>query len=99
MLFWEYFNKKLNSSFFINGAAPNTLAVSSSSGEGYIKQIEALLEHSALNSNAASFSMFIYLLGRMLKRLVQIDMKNQVQKVTGDLQSTRIIITRSLKTK
>lgn len=27
MLFWEYFHKKLNSSFFLPGSAPSTLAV------------------------------------------------------------------------
>lgn len=83
MLFWEHFHKKLNSSFFISGAAPSTLAVASSSGEGYIDQVEALLDHPNLNSNTASFSIFINLLGKMLKRLGQIDVKNQVQKIMG----------------
>lgn len=27
LVFWEYFHKKLNSSFFLQGAAPSTLAV------------------------------------------------------------------------
>lgn len=52
---------------------------------GYIEQIQSLLfDGSILHSNSASFSIFIHLLGKLLKRLVQIDMKNQVQKVMGE---------------
>lgn len=84
MHFWELFNKKLNTSFFINGAAPNTLAVASTSGEGYIEQIQTLLDNSQVTVNSASFSIFIYLLGKMTKRLTQMAlMKNQVQKIMG----------------
>lgn len=85
MLFWEYFHKKLNSSFFVSGAAPNTLAVVSNSALGYLEQIQDLIENNSMNPNLASFSIFINLLGKVLKRLIQQDMKNQVQKVMGKL--------------
>lgn len=83
MVFWEYFHKKLNSSFFVSGAAPSSLAVTSNSGQGYIDQIHKLLAHETLNTNMPSFSIFLNLLGKTLRRLVNGDQKNPVQKIMG----------------
>lgn len=56
----------------------------SNSAEGYLEQIDVLLNNTNLNSNTASFSIFINQLGKLLKRLEQIEVKNQVQKVMGN---------------
>lgn len=110
MMFWEYFHKKLNSSFFVSGTAPSSLAVTryahhfyhfglgwhwlgtfifSNSGQGYIDQIHKLLNNEHLNANMSSFSIFLNSLGKALKRLVENDLKNQIQKIMGTKSSLK----------
>lgn len=83
MIFWEYFHKKLNSSFFVSGSTPNSIAVTSNSAQGYIEQIHKLLDANNLNTNMASFSIFLHMLGKVLKKLQHIEMRNQMQKIMG----------------
>lgn len=83
MIFWEYFHKKLNSTFFVSNAAPNSIAVTSSTAQGYIDQVHKLLDANGATLNMASFSIFSHLLGKMLKKLQQTDMKSQMQKIMG----------------
>ena len=90
MLFWEYFHKKLNATCFVSTATPSTLAVVSNTVSGYLDQVRTSLSD-PLNSGTASYTMFIHLLGALLRRLVHIDLKSQVQKVMGEFQCAVIV--------
>lgn len=51
MTFWEFFHKKLNSSFFLNGACPSSLAVAGfvSAATSETKNPTELMAHSSIN--------------------------------------------------
>lgn len=83
MIFWEYFHKKLNSSFFLSGSTSNSIAVTSNSAHGYIEQAHKLLLANNLNSNMASYSIYLHMLGKILTKLQQYEMRNQMQKIMG----------------
>lgn len=63
--------------------------ISSNSGQGYIDQAHKLLDNENLNANMSSFSIFLNLLGKVLKRLVQNDLRNQIQKIMGTMTAGR----------
>lgn len=85
--FWEHFNKKLNSAFYVQGAAPSTLAVVPVSLIAYLNQIEQKLDATAtVNPNETSFALFIFMFGRVLRRLADTD-DNQVKKIFGRITS------------
>lgn len=87
LLFWEHFHKKLNSVFYVQGAAPATLAVVPVSLIAYLNQIEQKLDAVAtVNPNETSFVLFIFMFGRVLRRLTDTD-ENQIKKIFGRITS------------
>lgn len=63
----------------------------SNSGQGYIDHTHKLLDNDNLNANMSSFSIFLNLLGKVLKRLVQNDLKNQVNKIMGTISDPNVL--------
>lgn len=87
MILWEHFHKKLNSSFFVAGTAPSSLAVCSLSGKGYLDKSRTLLSQCIPDINLSSFSLFTIILGKTMERLNQIEQANQTQKLLGRIYS------------
>lgn len=83
---WEFFNKKINSSFFISGASLGTLAVICSSGINYLNNIKTQMDEK-LNMKQTSFTMFIYILGSQLRRFNEMGQTNQILKIFGRIYS------------
>ncbi|XP_055379869.1 protein MMS22-like [Condylostylus longicornis] len=83
MILWEYFHKKLNSQFFIAGSAPSNLAISSSSGKGYLEKIKTLLVNCKPDPNLSSYILFTLILGKTIEKLIKTNQNNQVQKIFG----------------
>ena len=81
MILWEYFHKKMNSSFYIIGSAPSNLAVSCSSGQAYIDKYRNLLNKQP-DANLSSYTLFILLMGKCLERLLT-SHRHQSQKLLG----------------
>lgn len=48
-----------------------------------MEQIHKIIENDSLTVENSSFSIFVNILGKLLKRFVQLDLKNQIQKVIG----------------
>lgn len=67
-LLWEYFQKKLNSSFFIQGASIQTLAVCSNTALGYLNKIKQRLSCPHIDTQESSFNNYLYLLGKHFMR-------------------------------
>ena len=83
-MLWEHFHKKINSAFLIPGQAPQFMAVSNNSAVGYLEQIKS--QHSSstkLNPNHTSYSMFVYLVGRIIQKFSADGQKIQIQKFLG----------------
>lgn len=83
---WEFFNKKINSSFFIKAASLSSLAVICSSGINYINNIKTQM-NGKLNLKQTSFTMFLYILGSHLKRFNEGGQKNMILKILGRIYS------------
>lgn len=82
MTLWEYFHKKLNSSFYIAGAAPSNLAVSCSSGQAYLEKCRNMLNKPP-DANLSSYTLFVLLMGKCLEKLLTSHAKHQSQKLLG----------------
>lgn len=48
-----------------------------------MEQIRKIVENDNLTVDNSSFSIFVNILGKLLRRFVQLDLKNQIQKVIG----------------
>lgn len=83
---WEFFNKKINSSFLISGASLSSMAVICSSGINYLNNLKTQMDEK-LNLKQTSFKMFIYILGSQLKRFNKIGQTNQILKIFGRIYS------------
>lgn len=83
---WEFFNKKINSSFFIKGASLCSLAVVYSSGINYLQNIKTQMDEK-LDLEQTSFTMFVYILGAQLKRFVELGQTSQILKIFGRIYS------------
>lgn len=85
LLLWEHFQKKINSPFLIAGQSPNLMAVLGINAISYLEQIRAQQNTavSKLNPNLTSYSMFIYILGKMVQRFTDDGQKTQVQRILG----------------
>lgn len=107
MIFWEYFHKKLNSTFYLNGATPAALAVvgfvsfwsrlnlekilefslfaifNRKTAIEYLEQVQKLIDNEHITTDMTSYTIFINLLGKVVKRLVESDGKNQIMKIIG----------------
>ncbi|PNF31542.1 hypothetical protein B7P43_G00781 [Cryptotermes secundus] len=66
MILWEYYHRRLNSAFFIPGAALDTIAIMSKTGAGLLQQVKSRLEVSEAAQDEDSFSLFLCLLGKHL---------------------------------
>ncbi|XP_013108570.1 protein MMS22-like [Stomoxys calcitrans] len=82
MVLWEHFHKKLNSSFYIAGAAPSNLAVSCASGRAYVEKYRNLLNKPP-DANLSSYTLFVLLMGKSLQKLLTIQANHQAQKLLG----------------
>lgn len=88
MAFWENFQRKINSPFFVVGQSPNFMAVTAASGAAYLEKIKSQQSTTTkLNPNATSYDMFVYLLGKMVQRFTQDGQKIQVQKILSRIYS------------
>ncbi|XP_037046760.1 protein MMS22-like [Bradysia coprophila] len=85
MLYWEFFHKKLNSSFFIPGSAPSNLAIMNSSISKYLDDVRSRLSNDAVGLGDTSFFMFLYLLGKIGAKL-EIE-GSQMKKILGRISS------------
>ena len=82
MTLWEYFQRKINTPFFIIGQNPQFMPVSSSSGSSYLEKIKSQQSTATrLNPNSTSYDMFIYLLGKLVMKYTEESQKIQVQKI------------------
>lgn len=52
----------------------------------YLNQVEQKIASSTVNPNETSFSLFIFIFGRVLRRLAQTD-ENQIKKIFGRITS------------
>lgn len=52
-------------------------------GTEYLEQIQRLLENDNINANMSSYSIFLNLLGKVIKRYLQNDTTNAVMKIIG----------------
>ncbi|XP_073990037.1 protein MMS22-like isoform X2 [Rhodnius prolixus] len=66
VLLWEYFQKKLNNSFYIPGTTPDSLAVVSKNARGLLNQIKSFLQD--INFVRDSFQHFLRILGLHLEK-------------------------------
>ncbi|XP_063239315.1 protein MMS22-like isoform X2 [Bacillus rossius redtenbacheri] len=66
LLLWEYFHCRLDSAFYVRGATPHSIAVVSPSGSALLGQVRSLLD--APPPGANSFSLFLSLLGALVRR-------------------------------
>ncbi|XP_075156078.1 protein MMS22-like [Haematobia irritans] len=82
MVLWEHFHKKLNSSFYVAGAAPSNLAVSCASGRAYVDKYRNLLSKPP-DANLSSYTLFVVLMGKTLQRLLASHANHQGQKLLG----------------
>ena len=83
-MLWDHFHKKINSAFLIPGHAPQFMAVSNNSAIGYLEQIRNQQSTSTkLNPNHTSYSMFVYLVGRIVQKFSADGQKIQIQKFLG----------------
>lgn len=86
ILLWEYFHKRLNTSFYAAGSAPSNLAVACASGKAYVERYRALLKQEELipDANLSSYTLFTLLLGKNLMRLLESGAtRHQAQKLLG----------------
>ncbi|XP_036338974.1 protein MMS22-like [Rhagoletis pomonella] len=86
ILLWEHFHKRLNASFYAAGSAPSILAVACASGKAYVERYRALLtqEDFTSDANLSSYTLFILLLGKNLRRLLETtSTRHQAQKLLG----------------
>ncbi|XP_068083219.1 protein MMS22-like [Anabrus simplex] len=67
VLLWQYFHQRLNSCFFLHGAAPDSVAVISKSGASLMKKVTGYVDGSNLEA-ANSFELFLHLLGVYLQQ-------------------------------
>ncbi|CAO1416871.1 unnamed protein product [Diamesa serratosioi] len=83
-ILWDHFHKKINSAFQIPGQAPQFIAVSNNSANGYLDHIRTQQTSSTkLNPNNTSYSMFVYLVGRIVQKFSADGQKIQIQKFLG----------------
>ncbi|CAO1408985.1 unnamed protein product [Diamesa tonsa] len=83
-MLWDHFHKRINSAFLIPGHAPQFIAVSNNSAIGYLEQIRnQQLSSTKLNPNHTSYSMFVYLVGRIVQKFTADGQKIQIQKILG----------------
>ncbi|XP_004520431.1 protein MMS22-like [Ceratitis capitata] len=85
-MLWEHFHKRLNTSFYVSGSAPSNLAVACASGKAYVERYCALLtrDESTTDANLCSYTLFILLMGKNLKRLLATAAtRHQAQKLLG----------------
>ncbi|KAL5286260.1 MMS22L family protein [Megaselia abdita] len=97
MILWEYFHKKLNSSFVTPGAMLVDLGVSSSSGKGYLQKVEDRMnisESNILDPNHESetqtnlykknsFYLFTMVIGKTIQKFAQTHQIHQINKMLG----------------
>ncbi|XP_054272985.1 protein MMS22-like [Macrosteles quadrilineatus] len=67
IILWEFFLKKLNSTFYVPGSSIDTIAVMSLSVAGMVKQVKARLLSASSCDN--SFQMFLRIIGLYLQRV------------------------------
>ncbi|XP_046669510.1 protein MMS22-like isoform X2 [Homalodisca vitripennis] len=67
VLLWEYFQKRLNSTFFVPGSSVESMAIMSESVMGMVKQVKSRLTNSTHCDD--SFQMFLRILGLHLQRV------------------------------
>ena len=83
-MLWDHFHKKINSAFLIPDLAPQFIAVSSNSAIGYLEHIRTQQSlFTKLNPNHTSYSMFVYLVGRIVQKFSADGQKIQIQKFLG----------------
>jgi hypothetical protein len=82
---WEVFHKKINSAFLIAGQSPNFLQLLNNSAGSLLEQLkkQQALAVSKLNINTSSYSMFIYVLGKIIEKFTFESQKVQIQKILG----------------
>ncbi|XP_046979420.1 protein MMS22-like isoform X1 [Schistocerca americana] len=73
LLLWEYFQRRLNSTFYVPGSSPETMAVVSKTGQGLLEQVRKLLGRGATRTLAApvvenSWGLFLSVLGNHLQQ-------------------------------
>lgn len=67
-LLWEYFQKRLNSTFFVPGSSLQSLPVCSNTASGYLNQIKQRLNSTEINYQNSSYNNYLYLLGKHFMR-------------------------------
>ncbi|XP_066901349.1 protein MMS22-like [Halyomorpha halys] len=66
LILWEYFYKNINSSFYVPGAPPNTIAFMSKTAAGLVEQSHSFLND--INNVSDSFQHFLRIIGLHLKK-------------------------------
>lgn len=51
----------------------------------YLEQVQKLVDNENITTDMSSFTIFMNLLGKVLKHLVQSDAKNQIMKIIGKI--------------
>ncbi|KAJ6642992.1 Protein MMS22-like [Pseudolycoriella hygida] len=85
MLYWEFFHKKLNSSFYIPGSTPSNLAIVNSSVLKYLDDVRTRLASTSVDLADTSYFIFLYLLGRIGRKLEAEG--SQTKKILGRIIS------------
>lgn len=83
-MLWDYFHKIINSAFLNPNQELQFMAVSSKSAVAYLEQIRTQQSTSSkLNPNHNSYSMFVYLVGKIVQKFSAEGQKIQIQKFLG----------------
>lgn len=56
----------------------------------YLEQVQKLVENENVTTNMSSYSIFLNLLGKVIKRLLQNDSMNAVMKIIGNSLNVEI---------
>lgn len=51
----------------------------------YLEQVQKLVDNENITTDMSSYTIFMNLLGKVVKHLVQLDAKNQIMKIIGKL--------------
>lgn len=82
MTLWEYYQRKINSPFYIVGQNPSFMAVYCVSGAAYLEKIKSeqttATKH---NTSFTSYDSFVFILGKLVMKFTQLDQKIQIQKI------------------
>lgn len=85
---WETFQRRINSPFFIAGQSPGSMAVSAVSGAGLIEKIKKQQTSTTkISQNITSFDMFVFLIGKLVRRFTDDSQMIQNQKILNRIYS------------